>query len=60
MSFGEYWCLFAPRHRWRFVKWLTFLIDFSQCKHCGRQWTTNEDARVTLPYHMTASVWERP
>lgn len=50
-TFGEWLCCVLPWHRWRHVRWLSEQSRLSRCEHCGREWATNYDVRVTLPFH---------
>ena len=56
-TLGGWWCLWARWHRWRFVCHLSKYSDLQECNRCGRQWATNHDTLITLPFHMVASFY---
>ena len=57
-SFLGWWCIWARWHRWRFVRQLSKQTTLHECTHCGRQWATNHNVRITLPYHCVAEHYK--
>lgn len=57
MSFGEILCLWLPWHRWSWSRQLSKWSWLAKCDHCGREWATNLDTEITIPFHMVRSQY---
>lgn len=55
MTLGDMTCISFFWHRWKFVRMLSVQSRLDCCQRCGREWSTNYDTMITLPFDMVRS-----